>query len=176
MVDPLMVGIVGSLLLVIGAAWPEKKYIEHPKESIKNWFFLIGNSIMLLYAILQYLGDGVIYFVLLEVLIFFATIVMMLNFPDKWKALGVGSVGSFLTIWAFFLFDEIYIIIFISGLILVGLGYVFQGNTMRRDLALTSGSLLIVVYSFIKDEWVFFWLNLFFAFFAGYYLVRKILK
>lgn len=175
MINNLFAGIAGSVLLVVGSAWPDKKNINNPRESIKNWLFLIGNLIMLGYALLQYLEDGAIYFVLLEVLIFIATILMMLDFKDKWKALGVGVSGVFLTAWALFLFDKMQILIFILGLIIVGLGYVFENNSMRKDFALTVGSLLIVVYSFMENEWVFFWLNLFFSIFAGYYLIRKLL-
>ncbi|MEZ4932300.1 MAG: hypothetical protein R2788_09295 [Saprospiraceae bacterium] len=175
MVDNLFVGIAGSLLLVIGAAWPEKKSINNPRDSIKNWMFLIGNLIMLGYALLQYLQNGVVYFVLLEILIFIATILMMLNFKDKWKAISVGISGVFLTGWALLLFDKMHVLIFITGLITVGLGYVFENNTLRRDVALTVGSLLIVAYSLMEEEWVFFWLNLFFSIFSGYYLIRKLM-
>ena len=48
-----LAGLIGSLTLVTGAAWPEMKVKKHPVKSVKNWLFAIGGLIMLIYAILM---------------------------------------------------------------------------------------------------------------------------
>ena len=43
-------GIVGSIVLLIGAAYPIEA-TQKPMKSVKNWLFGIGSFIMLLYAV-----------------------------------------------------------------------------------------------------------------------------
>ncbi len=171
-----LTGLVGSLVLVTGAAWPEIKDVKHPAKSIKNWLFAIGGFIMLLYAIFGYLSGGPIFFVILEILVAISSILMMLNTPDEVDTpiLAISSLG--LIIWSLYLFAGYNTIFFILGLCGIGLGYAFQMGTLRRELALTLGSILIAIFSYIEASWVFFWLNVFFAIFSSYYLYKVLAR
>ena len=35
-------GVIGSLFVVTGAAWPKAKDTKQPTKSLKNWLFAIG--------------------------------------------------------------------------------------------------------------------------------------
>lgn len=170
-----ILGLIGSLILVVGAAWPEIKDVKHPTKSLKDWLFAVGGFIMLLFAICGYQQGDSIFFVILEILVVIASILMMLNTPDKFDAavLSISSLG--LIIWSLFLFEGYNTIFFIIGLCGIGLGYAFQMRTLRRSVALTLGSVLIALFSYIEASWVFFWLNTFFAIFSAYYVFRKII-
>lgn len=163
-------GLIGSLVLVTGAAWPESKNVKHPVKSLKNWLFAGGGFIMLLYAIFGYMQGGPIFFLILEILVAISSVLMMLNTPDKIDTpiLVVSSLG--LIIWSLFLFEGYSTILFILGLCGIGLGYAFQMGTLRRNVALTLGSALIALFSYLSASWIFFWLNVFFAIFSSYYL------
>ena len=164
-------GILGSLVLVTGAAWPSKK-VSHPTKSKKNWLLAIGSFIMLLFSIMGYLAGGNVFFVFLEIFVVIATVLMMLNTNDKLDTLILSITGAVLIGWSLKLFQDTSTIYFTLGLIGVGLGYAFEVTTFRRNLALTLGSALIAYFSFLEPNWIFFWLNAFFALFSGYYLVK----
>ncbi len=166
-------GIVGSLVLVTGAAWPGLE-AKHPVKSVKNWLFAIGGLIMLLYAFFGYQQGGPIFFVILEIFVVIASILMMLNTSDKIDTPIIGISGLGLIIWSLYLFENYGTIIFILGLSGIGLGYAFKMGTIRRDFALTAGSALIAVFSYIEASWIFFWLNVFFAIFSAYYLAKNL--
>jgi hypothetical protein len=165
-------GFVGSLILVLGAVWPEIKDVKHPTKSLKNWLFAIGGFIMLIYAILGYQQGGPIFFVILEIMVVIASILMMLNTSDKVDTLilAVSSLG--LIIWSLYIFEGYNTVFFILGLCGIGLGYAFQMGTLRRNIALTLGSVLIALFSYIELNWIFFWLNVFFAIFSAYYIYK----
>lgn len=173
MTTTFLTGLIGSLVLVTGAAWPEAKKKLKPHQSTKNWLFAIGGLIMLGYALLNYAEGGPIFFVILEILIVIASVLMMLNTPDKIDAPIISLTGLALIVWSLFLFEGYNTIFFIIGLSGIGLGYAFQMGTMRRNLALTVGSALIALFSYIEASWIFFWLNLFFAIFSAYYLFKS---
>ena len=170
-----LTGLLGSLVLVTGAAWPESLRPQKPIRSVKDWLFAMGGLIMLAYAILGYLQGGAIFFIFLEVLVAIASVLMMLDTDDRIDAavISVSSLG--LVIWSLFLFEGYSTVVFIVGLCGVGLGYAFTEGTFRRSVALTLGSALIAIFSFTEGSWVFFWLNVFFALFSGYYLAKEIL-
>lgn len=167
-----LTGLVGSVILVVGAAWPEVQGDTHTARSLKNWLFAIGGFIMLLYAFLGYQQGGSIFFVILEILVVVASILMMLNTPDKIDApiITISSLG--LIVWSLYLFEDYGTVIFILGLCGVGLGYAFQMSTLRRSIALTLGATLIAVFSYVEMNWIFFWLNVFFAIFSAYYVCK----
>ncbi|PIQ78479.1 hypothetical protein COV82_00820 [Candidatus Peregrinibacteria bacterium CG11_big_fil_rev_8_21_14_0_20_46_8] len=167
-------GIIGSLVLVTGAAWPESKKARHPVQSAKNWLFAIGGLILLLYALLGYLNGGPIFFVFLEVLILIASILMMLNVPDRIDIPVILGCAAILIIWSLALFEDYRTIIFILGLAGVGLGYAFDMRSLKRDAALTGGSILIAFFSYTEGSWIFFWLNVFFAIFSAFYLFKHL--
>ncbi len=168
-----IIGLIGSIILVIGAAWPDAKKPGHPTRSVKNWMFTSGSACMFIYAVLGFLNGGSVFFVFLQILIALATTVMMLNVPDKRGSpiIALGGVG--LVVWSLFLFQDYTTLILISGLIILALGYVFQTATLRRGVALTLGSMLVALFSFTEANWIFFWLNVFFAIFSAYYVLGR---
>ena len=171
-----LTGLVGSLVLVTGAAWPESKDINHPTKSLKNWMFAVGGFIMLFYAFLGYRQGGPIFFVILEILVAISSILMMLNTPDKIDTPIIAISGLGLIIWSVYLFENYGTVIFILGLCGIGLGYAFQMGTPRRSIALTLGSVLIALFSYIEASWIFFWLNVFFAIFSAYYVYKRFVR
>jgi hypothetical protein len=172
-----LTGLIGSLILVSGAAWPEGKDVTHPVKSLKNWLFAIGGLTMLLYAIFGYLaGGGPIFFVMLEILVVIASLFMMLNIPDKIDTPIISLIGIGLIIWSLTLFEGYNTVFFILGLSGIGLGYAFTMGTLRRSIALTLGSILIALFSYIEASWIFFWLNVFFAIFSAYYVYKGLVQ
>lgn len=171
-----LTGIIGSLILVTGATWPEMKKDIHPINSIKNWLFAIGGLVMFLFAIFGYLEGGTIFFIILEILVVIASILMMIGAPDYVDIPIITISGLALIIWSFYLFENYNTIFFILGLTGVGLGYALKMGTPRRSLSLILGSVLIALFSYIEVNWIFFWLNVFFAVFAGYYYIREVIQ
>lgn len=170
------VGLIGSLILVTGAAWPATESAEHPAKSIKNWLFAVGGLLMLGYAVLGYLAGGPVFFVFLEVLVVVASVMMMLHVDDRIDTAVIGMLGLGFIVWSLTLFEGYNTVFFILGLTGIGLGYAFDMGTLRRDVALTAGSGLIAVFSYVGQSWIFFWLNVFFALFSGYYLIKDLKK
>lgn len=169
------IGVVGSLILVTGAAWPIEK-VSHPVYSKKNWLFVVGGIFMLMFSILGYLNGGPVFFILLQALVAVSSILMMLNAPDKVDIPVILISGIALIIWSLYLFEGYNTVFFILGLTGIGLGYTLEMGTVRRNVALTLGSILIAVFSFIEASWIFFWLNTFFASFSGYYVMKLAMK
>lgn len=168
-------GILGALVLVTGAAWPEKK-AKRSYQSIKNWLLAIGGVVMLTYATLGYLSGGPIFFVFLQALVIVASIMMMLDLPDKIDIPVISITGIGLIIWSIYLFQGYNTVFFILGLTGVGLGYTLEMRTVRRSLALMLGGILIAIFSYMEASWIFFWLNTFFAIFSGYYVIKGLLN
>lgn len=131
---------------------------------------------MLLYAFLGYQQGGPIFFVILEMLVAISSILMMLNTPDKIDTLIITISSLGFIIWSLYLFEDYSTIIFILGLCGIGLGYAFQMGTLRRSTALTLGSILIALFSYIEASWIFFWLNVFFAIFSAYYIYKGLAR
>lgn len=164
-------GLIGSLILVSGAAYPMET-VAHPSKSVKNWLFAIGGAVMLLYAVLGHQAGGPVFFVFLESLVVVASVLMMSNTDDRLDTSIIVILGLGLIIWSLLLFEGHQTIYFIIGLAGIGLGYAFEMGTVRRNTALTIGSALIALFSFIESSWIFFWLNLFFAVFSFYYTIQ----
>lgn len=169
-----LTGLLGSLVLVTGAAWPEAKDADHPARSVKDWLFAIGGFVMFLFSLLGYREGGSLFFVILEILVVIASVLMMLNTPDIVDTIILGISGIALIIWSLLLFEGYGTIFFILGLCGIGLGYAFRMGTLRRSIALTLGSALIALFSYLEASWIFFWLNVFFAMFSGYYAWEEI--
>jgi len=66
-------------------------------------------------------------------------------------------------------------VIFVFGLMVLGFGYAFRMGTLRRYVALVMGSATLAWFSFLEFNWIFFGLNIFFAIFSGYYLIKNII-
>ena len=166
-------GIIGSIILVIGAALPPIK-VSHPAKLPKNWFFAAGNVSMFSYSYLNYLAGGSIFFVFLQILIAVSTVLMMLDTDDKIDAPILGIAGAGLVIWSFTLFEGYMTVVFVAGLVTLGVGFAMNIGTIRRNLALAIGSAVIAVFSYIMGDWVFFFLNVFFTAFSIYHVYKLI--
>ena len=166
-----LTGLIGSLVLIGGAAVPARP-VPHPAQSLKNWLFALGGLIMLAYAILNYLAGGAFFFIILQILVNISSLFMMLNVSDKIDVPIITVSGIALIIWSLFLFEDYTTAFFILGLSGIGIGYVLNTGTFRRNLSLTIGSALIALFSYLVASWIFFWLNVFFALFSGYYAWR----
>ena len=172
----LLTGLVGALILVLGAAWPEGKDLIRPMRSVKNWLFAIGALTMLVYALLNYyFAGGAVFFVFLQVFIVITSVMMMLNLSDKIDIPIISLAGVGFVVWSLTLFEGYNTIIFILGLVGIGLGYTLEMGTLKRSMALMLGGVLIAIFSYIEANWIFFWLNVFFAVFSGYYVSRMFL-
>ncbi len=162
-----LTGLLGSLVLVTGAAWPESKR--------KNQLFFVGGLIMLIYSIFGYLSGASIFFLILELLVTVSGVMMILNVSEKVSTPIIAVSGVALIIWSLYLFEGYNTLFFILGLSGIALGYVFKMGTVRRNIALTFGSALVALFSYIEMSWIFFWLNLFFALFSAYYLYKVLI-
>ncbi len=132
---------------------------------------------MLIYAIMGYIvTGGPIFFIFLEILVTIASILMMLNTSDKIDTTIISIIGLGLIAWSLKLFEGYNTVFFIIGLCGIGLGYAFKIGSLRRDTALTLGSILIALFSYLESSWIFFWLNVFFAIFSGYYFIINLKK
>jgi len=171
--SPFLTGLIGSLILVLGAAWPEGKKVKHPAKYVKNWLFVTGGILMFLYAIFGYQQGGPIFFVILQIFIAISNILMMLNTKDSIDVPILTVSGLGLVVWALTAFEGYNTVLFVLGLTGIGLGYAFQMGTLRRNLSLAIGSLLIAIFSYIANDQIFFWLNLFFAIFSTYYVIKQ---
>lgn len=166
-----LIGLVGAIVLVVGAAWPVHK-VSHPVKSVKNWLFAIGGLIMLTYSILNYIAGGPIFFIFLQALVNISSVLMFLDTDDKIDIPVITLAGIILVVWSLYLFEGYDTIFFIVGLVGIGLGYALKTGTWYRNFSLTLGSILIALFSFIAKDWIFFWLNTFFALFSGYYTIK----
>lgn len=165
-----IVGVLSSLILVIGAAWPVHK-VSHPTHSVKNWLFMSGGLGMLMYSVLGYLEGGPIFFIILQVFVLFSSTLMMLDTSDKFDLPALSACGIAMIAWTLANYEGVNTIFFIVGLSGIAIGYALDTGTLQRNVALMLGSILIAVFSFIEMSWIFFWLNIFFAFFSGYHAV-----
>lgn len=164
-------GIAGCIVLVLGAAAPAKP-VAHPTQSTKNWLFAIGGFMMMVYSYLNYVNGGPIFFLILQILVNISSVLMMLNTDDKIDTAVLSLCGLGLIIWSLTLFEGYNTIFFILGLCGIGIGYALDTGTVKRNIMLTAGSVLIALFSYIEASWIFFWLNVFFALFSGYYVVK----
>jgi len=172
----LLAGIWGGLVAVLGAAYPEEK-VSHPLYSTKNWLLAIGGLLLLVYSCLNYaFVSGSFFFILLESLVVMASLMMMANVKESLASIVLILAGVAFIAWSFFLYEDHQTIFFIVGLTGVALGYTFKMGSVKRSLALTLGSALIALFSFLGKDAVFFWLNAFFAVFSAYYLITAIRK
>lgn len=172
MFDPIFgLGVFGGVVLALGALWPDRTD-GHPIHSVKNWLLAAGGLLLFVFALLDYLyASAPIFFVLLEFLVVIASVLMMLGTNDRVDTIVIGGSGIGLVVWSLWIFEDFSTIFFILGLIGVGLGYALEPGTARRNLVLTLGSILIVIFSYLGESWIFFWLNVFFAIFSTYHTV-----
>jgi hypothetical protein len=170
-ITPFTIGVSASVLLVAGAAWPVHT-VSHPARSAKNWLFLLGGLGMFAYSFLGYKEGGPFFFVLLQIFITFASVLMLLNTSDKFDVPALSLCGIAMILWSLSLFEGLNTVFFIFGLSAIGIGYALETGTLKRNIALTVGSILIAVFSYVEASWIFFWLNAFFALFSGVHSVK----
>ena len=162
---PFIVGLVGSAILIIGAAWPVTKS-SHPALLPKNQLFFVGSACMFAYSILNYFEGGSIFFVLLQVLIAITTILMMLNTRDSFDVPFITMAATALIVYSLYLSMGTETILFVVGLATLGIGFALTTGTLKRNAALGVGSAIIAVFSYLQVDWIFFGLNFFFAVFS----------
>lgn len=167
--NTLYIGLLGAFILVLGAGWPVKTGL-HPAKTAKSWLLAIGAAGMFVYALLNYLSGGVIFFMILQALVVIASILMLLNTPNKINTPLIIASGTGLIIWSITLFEDYTPLIFIFGLLGIAFGYVLKPYTFKGNVSLTMGSVLIVIFSYLAKDWIFLSLNSFFAVFSAYYV------
>ncbi len=166
-----LLGILGGIVLVCGAACPDKKGVK-PVQSLKDWLFAVGGLIMLIYSTLNYIHGGSIFFVFLQGLVNLSSIFMMFDTDDSIDTpiLSIATLG--LIVWSLIIEPNLGTVFFILGLAGIAIGYASNGGTVRREIALVAGSMLIALFSYIEASWIFFWLNVFFATFSLWQITR----
>jgi hypothetical protein len=163
-------GVLGGIVLVLGALWPIKK-VKISRNSVKNWLFASGAVLLFIYALLNYLyGTGSLFFTILELLAIVSSILMLSGISEKISTRIIMGLGAGLICWSLFLMKDYSAVVFILGLVGISLGYIFPAATMKRNLALLLGGILIAIFSYLGSAWVFFWLNIFFAGFSLYHV------
>jgi len=167
-IDPFLIGLIGSAILIVGAAWPVHT-VSHPARSLKNWLFLIGSACMFLYSVLNYFEGGLIFFILLQILIAITTVLMMLDTSDKFDVPFIAAVAAALVVYSLYLSMGTETIIFVVGLTVLGVGFALNTGTFKRNMALGLGSAVIAGFSYLSADWIFFGLNFFFAVFSFYH-------
>jgi hypothetical protein len=167
-----LVGLLGSITLVSGAFYPDVP-VSHPLRSVKNWLFALGALTMLIYSTLNYFAGGSIFFIFLQGFVSISSAFMMLNVNDRIDTPLLGFAGLCFIVASLYLFEGYNTVFFILGLSGIGMGFAMQNCTFRRDLTLALGGSLIALFSFIEANWLFFWLNVFFASFSGYHAFRQ---
>jgi hypothetical protein len=169
--DPFTVGLVGSAILIIGAAWPVHT-VPHPAKSVKNWLFTVGSACMFGYAVLNYFDGGSFFFILLQILIAITTVLMMFNTKDTFDISFIGAAAAALVIYSLYLFEGVQTVFFVIGLSILGIGFALNTGTYKRNMALGVGSAVIAGFSYLSVDWIFFGLNFFFAAFSFYHAFK----
>ncbi len=168
MSGPGIIGVAGSVVLVIGAMLPDRA-VPRASLSYKNWCFGAGAIVMLAYAVANWLQGASVFFVFLEGLMAVASACMLFDVPDRVDVPLMIVFSGLLIAWSLALRTERETLAFVGGLAGIAVGYVMQPGTARREIALLLGSALIAAFSLRTQAWVFFWLNLFFAAFSAFH-------
>lgn len=161
----LSLGILGSLVLTVGAALPEASSKKVASYKVpKNLILSLGNLMIITYAILNYLiSDASPLYVFLEGLILLATIFMLLDIPDRVEIPAVIIATLAALGLSFWWSQDLSVWWFVLGLGGVSLGFILPPTGSIRSIAFTVGSGFICIFSFLHSDWVFFGLNLAFA-------------
>lgn len=121
---------------------------------------------MLGYSVMNYMNGAPVFFIFLEGLVTLSSAFMMLDVDDRIDTPVILVATGCLILWSIKLAQGTETILFIIGLAGIAVGYVLKGGTLRREVALIAGSVLIALFSYMSATWVFFWLNVFFALFS----------
>lgn len=161
-------GLIASIILVLGSAWPDR-------SSYKNWIFALGNFGMLGYSILSYLNGNPVFYILLESLCALSSVLMLAKVRQKPSTILLLSAGAALLAYSIYLFEDTGTLFFILGLMMLAVGFVTK-DFLKRNSAFVLGSALIAIFSYVENSMIFFWLNVFFALFSFYYLLKAARK
>lgn len=170
-----LLGLVGSLILVMGSALPDKP-VKRSYQSLKNWCFGLGAVVMATYSTLNWMAGGPVFFIFLQALVILSSVFMMLDVDDRVDTPIIVAAAAALVGWSLYLSQGYETVIFILGLVGIALGYELKGGTVRREIALIAGSVMIAVFSYLSATWIFFWLNVFFALFSAKEALRIVRK
>ncbi len=171
-----LTGLISSIILVIGSAWPDPKKNIKPIRTFKHWIFGVGNFGMLAYATLAFfLQANPIFFVILEILCAASSVLILADVKEKISTRLIMISALALLVWSFFLFEDSTTIFFILGLSAVAVGFTSKDN-VKRNAAFVLGCILISTFSFVKEDWIFFWLNAVFGLFSAFYLLKALRK
>src|SRR3989338_8577125 len=77
-----LLGLGSSLILVLGAAWPDTA-VDRAIASIKDWCFALGALGLLIYSVLNWRGGAPVFFIFLEGMVTLASAFMMLDVSEK---------------------------------------------------------------------------------------------
>ena len=160
-------GIIGSVILVVGAALRDAP-MRHPSQSLKNWFFAIGAVFMATFSTLNWMAGGPVFFIFLQALVILSSVFMMLDVDDRIDSSVTVIAALGLITWSLYLAQGYETILFILGLVGIALGYELKGGTVKREVALILGSIMLALFSYLTSTWIFFWLNAFFAGFSAW--------
>ena len=161
-----MTGVLGGTILVAGAAVREGK--------VKNALLGAGTVFMFVYALMNFWAGGTVLFVFFESLALLATLLMVIDLSDKWDTLILGTGGLILVGLSLAFSQTPTTLFFIVGLTGVSLGYALKEGTVKRHVAFTLGAALICLFSYFEANWIFFWLNVFFAGFSGWHFYKVV--
>lgn len=171
-----LTGLISSIILVIGSAWPDPKKNIKPIRTFKHWIFGIGNFGMLAYASLAFfLEANPIFFVILEILCAASSVLILANVKEKISTRLIMVSALALLVWSFFLFEDTTTVFFILGLSALAVGFTSK-DSVKRNAVFLIGCILISTFSFIKGDMIFFWLNAIFGLFSGFYLLKALRK
>lgn len=151
----MLFGLLGSALLVAG--------VITVSAGRKNRLFAVGNGFMFAYALMGYLSGGPVFFLILQIFIALSTFNMLLHVPDKYDTTILGIGGLALVGWSLSLFQGFSTVLFVIGLVMLGIGFAMDPGTFKRDLFLMLGSAIIAVFSLLMRDWIFCGLNGVFA-------------
>lgn len=169
MIDPFYVGLTGAATLVLGYAWPAKK-IKNPRKSFKNWIFVLGAFLMLIYSYLNYLLGGAIFYIFLQLLANLASFFLMLRINKKASIFFIILSALVFIGASLFYFEDFSTVLFIIGLSMISVGYILDSGTVNRNIMLCLGSIFIAVFSKAEGNMIFFWLNVLAAGFTVYHI------
>lgn len=127
---------------------------------------------MIIYAVFRYMAGGSVFFLLLEAMMLLATVLMLVQAKESISRTLILIMGFLLSATAFFIKIDPETLIFVAGLTIVSVGFTSGANTIRRNALLALGSGLVALFSAIQHDPVFLWMNVFFALFSLYHVVK----
>lgn len=165
-----VIGLIGSAILVFASS------LHYSKKSIKKYLFSFGNLCMFAYSLLNFIDGGSIFFIYLQILINFSSLLLWLDIKDKYDQPLVLSLGALLTYFALTIHLDYLTLTFVIGIITLALGFSTDTKKPTHNLFLFAGSLLIAIFSFIQKDLIFLILNAFFALFSLKNLYQEFYK